>query len=179
MKYPFKVYQTKVDDHVFWIAESPCLKGCVGQGDSMEAAMNELEENEAIWLETAQEYGIEIPAIPIETVSEYSGKFTVRLAPSVHRVAVELAKKENVSLNQYVNDAIVAQNTRLETMAYVVPQVKEAVSTLKTFIFDSQKTYSNGASLLPALFTRPKAFTSVGLTLSENEPYMIPAGSYA
>ena len=33
VKYPFVVFQTEVDGHVFWIAKSTYLKGCVGQGD--------------------------------------------------------------------------------------------------------------------------------------------------
>ena len=36
MRYGFNVYQMKVEDHVFWIAESKDLKGCVGQGDTID-----------------------------------------------------------------------------------------------------------------------------------------------
>ena len=64
MKYPFKVYQAQVEDHVFWIAESLCLNGCIGQGDTNEEAISALEENEVVWLETAKEDGIKIPPIP-------------------------------------------------------------------------------------------------------------------
>lgn len=114
MRYPFKVYKTSVEDHAFWVAESPCLKGCVGQGETMEEALQELEENERIWLETAEEVGIPIPEVPVAKTNEYSGKFTVRVAPYLHRAAAEIAKRENISLNQYVNDAITAQNARME-----------------------------------------------------------------
>ena len=31
MKYEFEVYQMKVEDHLFWVAKSKILKGCVGQ----------------------------------------------------------------------------------------------------------------------------------------------------
>ena len=55
IKYPFKVFQTEMDGHIFWIAKSNYLKGCVGQGDLQEEAIKELEENEAAWLETAEE----------------------------------------------------------------------------------------------------------------------------
>ena len=58
MKYPFNVYQTKVEEHVFWIAEIPALNGCVGQGETADEALKELELNEETWLETAKEYGI-------------------------------------------------------------------------------------------------------------------------
>ncbi|MBR2490790.1 MAG: toxin-antitoxin system HicB family antitoxin [Ruminiclostridium sp.] len=178
MKYPFKVYQTQVDGHVFWVAESPCLKGCVGQGDSIEVALNELAENEEVWLETAEKYGITIPDIPVEQIIEYSGKFTVRVSPYVHKVAVEMAKKENISLNQYVNDAIVAQNARLETIEYIVPKVKEAVDTLKRFIFESPQTHSRGNQSIRSALSAQKWFSDAATTSTENEPYMIPLGMH-
>ena len=83
MKYPFRVYLTKVEDHQFWVAECSLLKGCVAQGETPEEAIDELEINEAEWLQTAKEYGIPIPEIPLETDNEYSGKFTVRVSPAV------------------------------------------------------------------------------------------------
>ena len=68
-KYPFGVYQTKVEDHLFWVAECPSLKGCVGLGSTPEEACAELEMNEAAWIELAEKYGIEIPGIPTEQLN--------------------------------------------------------------------------------------------------------------
>ena len=47
-----------------YVAMSKSLRGCVGQGVTTEEAIAELEENERVWLETAIEYGIPIPAVP-------------------------------------------------------------------------------------------------------------------
>ena len=127
MKYPFNVYLTQVEEHYFWIAECKSLKGCVGQGDTIEEAIAELEMNENEWLKTAKEYGILIPEIPVNREVEYSGKFTVRVSPYVHKNAVELAREQGISLNQYVNDAIVAQNAALKTTNYIIPRVKTAI----------------------------------------------------
>ena len=110
MLYPFQVYQNKVEEHVFWVAKSACLKGCVGQGETAEEAISELEVNEQEWLVTAKEVGIPIPPVPVETSQEYSGKLTVRIAPAVHRDAAQRAKAEKVSLTQYISDAIVNWN---------------------------------------------------------------------
>lgn len=66
MKYPFIAYQTQVEGHIFWVAECLTLKGCVGQGDTLESACKELEENETEWLKTAEKYNIEIPPIPMK-----------------------------------------------------------------------------------------------------------------
>ena len=65
MLYGFSIYQTQDDDHLFWVAESKSLKGCVGQGESSEEAIQELEDNEKEWLDTAKEFGIPIPPITI------------------------------------------------------------------------------------------------------------------
>lgn len=69
MIYPCKFYKMQVEDHTFWGAESLVLKGCVGQGDTFEEAVKSIEENEKVWMETAKEYGFEIPSIPITMVS--------------------------------------------------------------------------------------------------------------
>ena len=117
IKYPFMVFQTEIEGHVFWVAKSSYLKGCVGQGDEQSEAISELEENERAWLETAHEAGIPIPEVPIEHIEEYSGKMTLRMAPFVHMQAAHLAAKEGISLNQYINNAVVSQNAAMIAMA--------------------------------------------------------------
>ena len=112
-KYPFIVFQTEVEGHIFWVAKSSYLKGCVGQGDEQADAIAELEENEKAWLETAKELDVPVPEIPVEHMEEYSGKMTLRLAPFVHMQASMLARKEGISLNQYINNAVVSQNAKM------------------------------------------------------------------
>ena len=140
MKYPFNVYFTQVEGHQFYIAECKILKGCVGQGDTIQEAIAELNLNEEEWLKTAKEYGISIPEIPLEMDSEFSGKFTVRVSPHVHKTATELAKKQGVSLNQYINDAIVSQNAAITTTDYIIPKVKEAVKKISMVMETSLTT---------------------------------------
>lgn len=53
MIYPFQSNRQKEGKHSFWVAKSLSLKGCVGQGDTPEKAVAELEENEEEWLSTA------------------------------------------------------------------------------------------------------------------------------
>lgn len=150
MKNPYKVYKMKVEDHIFWVAESSCLKGCVGQGDTIEEAVSTLEENEEVWLETAEECGIDIPDIPIETDNDYSGKFTVRVSPYVHKMASIYAQKQRISLNQYVNDAIVAQNAVFETISHIQPVVRESIDEIRDAISYRRPTFSEGTTVLSA-----------------------------
>lgn len=120
MKYGFSLYLTEVEGHTFWVAESKDLKGCVGQADTADAAIKELEQNEIEWLEAAEEYSITIPEPTLEK-NNYSGKFMTRISPKVHQLAAENAKTQGISLNQYVNDAIVAWNTE----GQLLPQLQK------------------------------------------------------
>lgn len=163
MKYPFRVYRTQVEDHVFWVADCPALKGCTAQGDTIEEACSVLAENEEIWLETAAECGIEIPPVPLEHMTDCSGKFTVRIAPYVHKEATENAKRQGVSLNQYVNDAIVAQNSRLSVIGYIVPEVKFAVDSIKHFLRDARSTNSSGEAHI-SIWTQLQSNSLVNIT---------------
>ena len=166
MKYPYRVFQTKVGEHVFWVAESLALKGCVGQGETSEDACSELAENEDEWIATAQECDIPVPPVPIEHMTGYSGKFTVRVAAYVHREAAENAKKNGVSLTQYVNDAIVAQNARQNTIGYIFPEIKRTIDVFKSFLFDTPATLSNGSDLI---VTVPELLASSKYKLGANE----------
>lgn len=114
MKYEFEVYQMKVEGHTFWVAKSKLLKGCVGQGDTSSQAIAELESNEKDWLETAEQVGIPIPSVTVKSdIPQYSGKVSLRFSPLVHEQASENSKKQGISLNQYINDAIVYYNSMI------------------------------------------------------------------
>ena len=136
MKYPYNTYVMCVDGHVFWVAESKALKGCAGQGNTSNEAVEELELNEEEWLNTAKEYGIAIPEIQYEQEESYSGKFTVRVSPAVHQTASEEAKSQGISLNQYVNDAIVEKNTK----SVYAEGIKKGLEVVQQSIGISHKT---------------------------------------
>lgn len=63
MKYRYVVSQELVEGKPYWIARCLDVDTIVGQGDTPEEAIAELEENENIWLEFAPEMGIEIPVL--------------------------------------------------------------------------------------------------------------------
>jgi len=123
MKYGFNVYKTNVDGHQFWIAESKDLKGCIGQGETLDEAVAELDANEAEWLDAAEDHGIPIPEPTVEP-GGFSGKFVTRVSPQTHREASISAKRQGISLNQYINNAIVTMNATNETMHFI----KQAIS---------------------------------------------------
>jgi antitoxin HicB len=84
-----------------WFIRIKELPGCMSQGDTVEEAMNMIEDAMLGWLDVSLEDGDSIPEpAPDE---EYSGKFVVRLPRSLHRQLAETAEREGVSLNQFVN----------------------------------------------------------------------------
>lgn len=109
MKYPYFTYKMETADGYVWAAESLSLNGCVGQGKNVDAAVRELEINEAVWIDAAREHGIEIPE---ENMQSFSGRISLRLEPSEHRKAAIKARTEGISLNQYLCDAIIARNAK-------------------------------------------------------------------
>ncbi len=78
----------------------PDLEGCVTQGETLDEAVEMAEDARRGWIETEYERGNEIP-LPSYT-EEYSGKFNVRIPPSLHASLAVAAEEEDVSLNQYV-----------------------------------------------------------------------------
>lgn len=107
MLYEFVSYQMQVEEHFFWIAESKALKGCVGQGDTLLEAIKELEGNELEWISAAKESGIPVPPQTVHSENTHSGKISLRVSPFVHQQASYLAKAQEISLNQFLNDAVV------------------------------------------------------------------------
>jgi antitoxin HicB len=76
------------------------LPGCTAQGESLGETLDRLREARESWLRRAHAAGREIP-MP-ESKRTYSGKFIVRVPRSIHAHLAEAARREGVSLNQYI-----------------------------------------------------------------------------
>lgn len=77
------------------------ILGIVGDGDTKENALADLEQNQK---ERFQQYlveGLEIPEPEIEN-EDYSGRFVLRIPRYLHRELAQNAQKNGVSLNHYV-----------------------------------------------------------------------------
>ncbi len=87
-----------------YFAQIEDLPGCYAQGETIEEAAEMIEEARQLWLESAYEDGLDIP-LPRDQ-EQYSGKFYIRTPKSLHRKLTLLAKREGVSLNQYLVSAL-------------------------------------------------------------------------
>ena len=97
LKYPVTLHPAPEGGFFVEIEDLP---GCYSQGDTVEEALEMIEEARQLWLECAHEDGFEI-AEPRDQ-DEYSGKFFIRAPKSLHRALDRMADREGVSLNQFL-----------------------------------------------------------------------------
>jgi antitoxin HicB len=104
-----------------FFAEIEELPGCMTQGETMDEVLKNIDDAKRLWLKTAYDDKMEIP-MP-ECMQEYSGRFVVRIQPSLHRRIAILADKEGLSLNQMVLSLL----TENVTAAEIASAVRSAV----------------------------------------------------
>ena len=103
-----------------YVIEYPDLPGCMTQVDSLAEVSAAAQEIRTLWIETqfADGFRIPLPSLP----EEYSGKFVLRIAKSLHRRLATSASKEGVSLNQYAmslldrHDALARLESKIDAM---------------------------------------------------------------
>ena len=83
-----------------WTIEAPDLPGMVAAGATLSAAAREIPDAIDSWIQAATAAGMPVPA-PTRGEEEYSGRFLMRVAKTLHRRLAERARQEGVSLNTY------------------------------------------------------------------------------
>lgn len=96
------------DGSIQWGAEFPDVPNVGGGGDTPEEAVAEAYENLAIYLKDIKDTKpLPVPTNP--NMSEYSGRFLLRLSRTLHRDVALRAEEEGVSINSFINEAIAKQ----------------------------------------------------------------------
>ena len=95
-----------------YLAETPDLPGCIGDGDTPAAAIADAEQAIAEWIAEAKRLKrpIPTPASP----GQHSGRWVQRVPRSLHGRLAAVAKREGVSLNTLVT-AILAEGVGQRT----------------------------------------------------------------
>jgi antitoxin HicB len=83
-----------------FVAEVEDLPGCLTQGESLAEVYDRIEEARRLWIETAYAHGDEIP-LPA-TDESFSGRLLLRLPRALHGRLAREARRQDVSLNQYI-----------------------------------------------------------------------------
>lgn len=89
-----------IPDEGGFIATIPDLPGCMASGATVDEALKGLEEAKELWIEGKLE---DHEAVPEPTaIEDYSGKFVLRIPKSLHRSLDHEARRQGISLNQYL-----------------------------------------------------------------------------
>ena len=127
MPYPVTVAQDGAGEEP-WVATVDALPGCTARGatanEALERASNAMDE----WLETAKREGKGVPEP--KTSSSHSGRLLLRMPQTLHAELSRAAERENVSLNQFITDAL-AGALGWRAPAARKPQVTRAVPGLE------------------------------------------------
>lgn len=97
--YPVEIRPLASDDGGGWLATFPDLPGCMGDGETPEAAIEDGYAAAWSWLKVAEECGDPIPA---PGSGSESGRFVARLPRSLHTRLAARADQEGVSMNTLV-----------------------------------------------------------------------------
>lgn len=92
---------------VEYSADDHCLYGKVlGTRDLIMYEGESIQELEKDFYETIDEYIETCKELGKDPETSYKGKFSVRISPEKHKLAVVYAQRSNISLNKFVDEAI-------------------------------------------------------------------------
>ena len=124
LHYPVTIH---ADPDGGFVAEIEELSGCMTQGETLEEVFEAIEDARRGWIQIAYEDGQVIP-LPRD-LEEYSGKILIRIPKSLHRDLSHAAKREGVSLNQYIT-SLVAAGVRGDVVAEKMEGVLSKIQLL-------------------------------------------------
>jgi len=136
MKLPYTIKLIPEEDGTYFV-EVEELPGCMSAGDTAEEAVEMIHEAMEAWIESNIERGLKIP-LPNAT-KEYSGKFLVRVPVSLHKRLAEQAKKEGVSLNQFVV-SLLSEKVTVAKLLKKIEKLEEEIEKSQNTIFIKQRT---------------------------------------
>jgi antitoxin HicB len=103
LPYTVILEQWREGKHHYWVARIAELPHCLIHGETPEEAIKEIEEVKIGWIKSNLKRGLPIPE---PSPRNYSGKMILRISPSLHKLLVQRAEIEGMSLNQYMSTAL-------------------------------------------------------------------------
>lgn len=101
--YKVEISKISESDGGGYVATIPLL-GCIGDGATIEEAINDVYNVAEAFISIAKERGMSIPQPDYydNDQTSYSGRFTLRMPKTLHKQLARQAEKEGVSLNQLI-----------------------------------------------------------------------------
>jgi len=120
-RYPFNIAWSEEDQA--YVVTCPAFPGLSAFGNTEEEAVTEAKVALGAMIEACRKKKIPLPEP--RTVETYSGQTRLRLSKTLHRQAVAMAEAEEVSLNQYIVDALAARVAGEQVASRVLGEVKQ------------------------------------------------------
>jgi predicted RNase H-like HicB family nuclease len=95
---------TLVHEEGEWLATIDALPGCTARGATPDEAIDRASEAMNAWLVSARREGKDVPEP--KTSQSHSGRLLLRMPQTLHAELARTAERENVSLNQFITDAL-------------------------------------------------------------------------
>ena len=140
MKLPYTIELIPEEDGTYFVKVKE-LPGCMSAGDTVEEAIGMIHDAMRGWLEVAIEDGLEIP-LP-DVMKKYSGKFLVRVPKHLHKNLADQAKKEGVSLNQFVV-SLLSEKITIAKLLERIDKLEKKIDTLQSTIITNKKASKKG-----------------------------------
>jgi antitoxin HicB len=104
-KLPYTIILERWDDGTgsYWVARVAELPHCMIHGETPEEAIKDIEAVKNDWIKSNLKRGLNIPE---PTPRKYSGKMILRVSPTLHKLLVQRAEAEGMSLNQYMSTSL-------------------------------------------------------------------------
>ena len=110
---PYTYIVKKEPDGSYFISVKE-LPGCMSVGVDVPDAYAMIRDAMETWISYSLEDGMQIPEPEEDNLDEYSGKFVVRITPTLHKKLAEGAKKNGVSMNHYTSELLSERCSTIE-----------------------------------------------------------------
>lgn len=115
--YRFEVFTDYCTDGKQYVVKYIDFETVIGVGDTIEEAIEEAEGNLEAYIDACRMMGIEVPEPSIHDYELYSGKVTLRMSKSLHQKVNDRARREGVSINSLLNEAIAEYIERMNVVS--------------------------------------------------------------
>jgi len=104
--YRFEVFTDYSSGKKEYVVQYYDFDSVIGSGITIEEAINEAKSNLEYYISYCKDNNIFIPEPSTHDEIDYSGKVTLRMSKSLHKKVDLLSKKEGVSMNSFLCEAI-------------------------------------------------------------------------
>ena len=111
LDFRFVAYQIECTDGYSWCVEYPDIPAVVGGGKTKILALKDAEDNLKAYIGYLKKHKKPIPA-KTSYRQKYSGRVTLRISKELHKTICQLSDFNGVSLNSYINEALIEKSQR-------------------------------------------------------------------